>query len=290
MYKTNIVVTLEVEGIHNWPQAKDVEPDVDYLSNIHRHQFYIKAKKTVNHDDRDIEIILLKRSIKDYLLQKYGGFSFRDSLNGEKQAFMRADHDFGSMSCEMLAREIANVFGLEYCEVLEDGENGAEVIKEPIEFYDIVLVCGHTCSGKNTFIENNLSDYRKVVVSDVVKEILDSEGRDNQSTSQLNDTEDLDYKITNWLDKTIRQGGKIVIDGIRQPSILSRMLSSHKCQVVWLSVSPSELKRRYELRDRKQDDLSFEEVVEKNINLGLGQVHEWIINHENQDRVLIIKH
>ena len=32
------------------------------------------------------------------------------------------------MSCEMIARELAEVFDLFYCSVLEDNENGAEVI------------------------------------------------------------------------------------------------------------------------------------------------------------------
>jgi hypothetical protein len=36
--------------------------------------------------------------------------------------------DLGSMSCEMLAEELARYFDLSYCSVLEDNENGAEVI------------------------------------------------------------------------------------------------------------------------------------------------------------------
>ena len=34
---------------------------------------------------------------------------------------------FGDMSCEMIAKELLKVFELNYCSVLEDNENGAEV-------------------------------------------------------------------------------------------------------------------------------------------------------------------
>ena len=36
-------------------------------------------------------------------------------------------HNFKSMSCEMIARELYEGFDLEYCSVFEDNENGAEI-------------------------------------------------------------------------------------------------------------------------------------------------------------------
>ena len=109
--KTNVVINLQFEGVHCWP-ACPIE-EVAFLRSPHRHMFHVCCKKRVAHDDRDIEIIQLKRQVQKYIEEKYHG-------------------DLGSKSCEMLANELVTQFGLCYCSVLEDGENGAEVISEPI--------------------------------------------------------------------------------------------------------------------------------------------------------------
>ena len=112
--RTNVRVKLELEGLHNWPDAKKVFPEVAFLSDIHRHKWYITAKKKVNHDDRDIEFIMFKRDIEEYLRSKYYKEDYRS-------------HFFGAKSCEMLATEILDLFGCCYVSVFEDNENGAEI-------------------------------------------------------------------------------------------------------------------------------------------------------------------
>lgn len=107
---TNIIVNLQFEGIHRWGNCPFQE--VAFLKALHRHMFHITCKKTVQHDDRDIEIIMLKHSIGDYLCSTY------------------KDGNLGGKSCEMLARELLEQFNLSYCSVLEDGENGAEITNE----------------------------------------------------------------------------------------------------------------------------------------------------------------
>lgn len=103
---TNIIVNLQWEGVHQW-SACPIE-EVKYLRDPHRHMFHICCKRAVTHDDRQIEIIQLKHRISEWLDTLY------------------QDHDMGETSCEMLAKKIAQRFGLNYCSVLEDGENGAE--------------------------------------------------------------------------------------------------------------------------------------------------------------------
>jgi len=112
--KTNVIAKLEIEGMHNWPGAKDVFPEVAFLSDMHRHKWFITAKKEVFHDDRDVEFIMFKRDIIDYLLEEY--------YNNDTRT-----HEFGAKSCEMLAKEIMEAFGCCYVSVFEDNENGAEV-------------------------------------------------------------------------------------------------------------------------------------------------------------------
>jgi len=111
---TNVIAKIEIEGLHNWPDAQGVFPEVGFLSNMHRHKWYITAKKKVNHDDRDVEFIMFGRDIKSFLEHQYH--------NPESRT-----HEFGAKSCEMLAKEIMEEFNCTYVSVFEDNENGAEV-------------------------------------------------------------------------------------------------------------------------------------------------------------------
>lgn len=72
--------------------------------------FHIRCRKAVDHENRDIEIILLKREITAKLRKGYG-----------------QPCNFGAMSCETIARILVVEYNLTTCEVLEDGENGAIV-------------------------------------------------------------------------------------------------------------------------------------------------------------------
>ncbi len=46
--QTNVIVKLAVDGLHNWPDAKKIFPEVGFLSDIHRHMFHVTLKKKVN--------------------------------------------------------------------------------------------------------------------------------------------------------------------------------------------------------------------------------------------------
>lgn len=111
--KKNIEVNLQYEATHNWPEANIVVPEVGFLAHPHHHTFHIKAIKQVLHNDRQIEIILFNRAIKEWLEQKYG----------------REVGDLGRTSCEDLAEEILRTYDCDQVSVLEDGKNGAVVYK-----------------------------------------------------------------------------------------------------------------------------------------------------------------
>lgn len=115
--KTTIYVSVQAEGVHRWPAATQVFPKVGYLSNLHRHTFHIKAHKPVNHDDRDVEFIMFKHDIQEYLVTRYWSNDMHL-------------YDFGSMSCEMIAREILQHFDCTTVEVNEDNECGAILTNE----------------------------------------------------------------------------------------------------------------------------------------------------------------
>lgn len=109
---TVVFCTLQVEGLHNWPDAMLI-PEVGYLENTHRHIFNIKAYVQVTHNDRDVEFIVLKHNILKYIYAHY--------------STPYGCIHFNNMSCEMIAEKLIDHFNLIKCEVNEDGENGAIV-------------------------------------------------------------------------------------------------------------------------------------------------------------------
>lgn len=112
---TGILVKLQVEGVHFWPDAKTKLPEVAYLSSPHRHIFHIEAVKRVTHEDRDVEIIMFKRELQAYFQRNY--------FDAPIQCC-----NFGARSCETIAKDLMEAYDLLYVEVLEDGENGAMII------------------------------------------------------------------------------------------------------------------------------------------------------------------
>ena len=111
--KTNILVSLQVEGFHYWKDAPEI---VKFLRDNHRHIFHIEIEKEVSHADRDIQIILFKRSVLDFI-KKIWGVKEREYV------------EFGGSSCEMIADIILTEFKCVKVRVTEDGENGAVVYK-----------------------------------------------------------------------------------------------------------------------------------------------------------------
>ncbi len=110
--RTEVFCTLQVDGIHNWPDCPIEE--VNFLRVPHRHMFHVKAYKLVTHSDRDVEFIQLKHEVQEYIEATYFVPEERTCV-------------FGAMSCEMIAEELIAHFDLTRCEVSEDGENGAIV-------------------------------------------------------------------------------------------------------------------------------------------------------------------
>lgn len=114
LIKHYVIVNLQVEGIHNFPKAEQIFPEVGFLSSPHRHIFHIKVCCPVTHTNRDKEFIMLKREVIQYLNEIY----YSEIVNML---------DFENKSCEMIAEDLLCKFDAKYVEVFEDGENGARV-------------------------------------------------------------------------------------------------------------------------------------------------------------------
>lgn len=112
--KTNIVITLQVEGQHRWESCSI--PEMAFLKDFHRHIFYLEIEKSIENLDREIEIIKFKREVSDYIQSK-----FYDGQLGMC--------NFGNMSCEQIGVLLLEVFHLYAVTVKEDNENGSKTYR-----------------------------------------------------------------------------------------------------------------------------------------------------------------
>ena len=110
MITRNIFITTQKEFIHQYVDAPE---EVWFLRDLHRHMLHVKVEIEVFNNDRELEFIILKRELEDYL----------DSLDLCTPS---------NRSCETIAESILNYFQEEYgsdrdleVTVSEDGENGS---------------------------------------------------------------------------------------------------------------------------------------------------------------------
>jgi len=130
---TFVTFKTQFEGVHCYPDAPS---EVCYLRNPHRHMFYVEVEMEVFHDDREVEFIMAKHRLEE---------------------FIETDRvvNFGTQSCEMIAKEIQTHFKKLYpipnsqthnrdpysrlvnVRVSEDGENGVYLMEVRNEGKDI---------------------------------------------------------------------------------------------------------------------------------------------------------
>ena len=109
----SIIVKTTFEGTHCYVDAPE---EVNFLRNLHRHLFYVEAEIEVFHDDRELEFLMVKNRINNFL-QNDVMFAFK-------------------ASCEQMAEAIIKYIVHEYGErqvvvtVYEDNENGGRVYHE----------------------------------------------------------------------------------------------------------------------------------------------------------------
>ena len=145
---------------------------------------------------------------------------------------------------------------------------------EQINQKQIILVSGKIASGKGYFISKKYPKYNVIVVSDIVKQLVGSSNR-----SKLTNTQSLDKQISDSLISKIKPLDKVVVDGIRQLSIIKAIVNKfgeQSVNLIWLDVPNSILKQRFDNRDDAKDDLTFNQALKKDEQLGLNQVEQYI--------------
>ena len=108
-----IIVRGQYEFNHRYAHAP---AEVSYLRNIHRHLFNYEVELEVYHDDRELEFIMVKHDIEEYLSR-------------------REENWVDTTSCEQMAKCIGLYLQTKHgfersltVSVFEDNENGAKII------------------------------------------------------------------------------------------------------------------------------------------------------------------
>ena len=108
--ETQIYINTQFEGVHAYPAAP---AGVEFLAHPHRHIFHVNIKIDVFHNDRELEFILFKREMNQFIADNLKELQFK--------------------SCEMIGEMFLTYIISKYkrrsCSVTisEDLENGAEV-------------------------------------------------------------------------------------------------------------------------------------------------------------------
>jgi cytidylate kinase len=138
----------------------------------------------------------------------------------------------------------------------------------------IVLLFGKICSGKSTYADAlcYVTKAKRITVSDIVKRVSGKVSR-----SELQGTAHMDQDIINELCVEIDKYDRIVIDGIRQPSIaigLVKRYGIENVDMIWLEVPDNIRKYRFYDRAISKDDIFFEEADARDEKLGLKLLAE----------------
>jgi predicted kinase len=114
-----------------------------------------------------------------------------------------------------------------------------------IETNKVVLLFGKICSGKSTYADAlcYVTKAKRITVSDIVKRVSGKVSR-----SELQGTAHMDKEIALELIAEIKKYDKVVIDGIRQYSIVVELVAEFgmdSLDLIWLDVPDDIRKYRF---------------------------------------------
>ena len=138
----------------------------------------------------------------------------------------------------------------------------------------ITFVCGQLCSGKTLYSKAlaALTNGIYIEVGDIVREIKQTHNR-----QELQDSKDLHQSIVEELIRKMPLCSvtDYIVSGVRQKEILKHFPES---TLLWIECPKKERKLRYKHRARQGDHISFKEAEDGDINLGIIDVKQYILN------------
>lgn len=287
--QTSVGVQLSIEGVHQFPNASSLcqSDKITFLEYTHRHNFNITCCIDVNDVNRQYEFILLKREVKKYLVHKYWSKELECC-------------DFGDMSCESIAVDLIQAFPFNYVKVGEDGENFAEAFLSTEE-----KCCESCCSSQSETSPKEVTFYigkvcsGKTYQSSIDFELMKKEGKNvcsleiggivrllTNTEARVYDAELVDG-IVQKVKELTNHKSCILIVGCRQLSLFKKLyfdfFKDWNKRIVLTTVPDSVRKERFQKRQSHKDKgLTFEQVDQKDQELGIDTLISYIVNNNIQ--------
>lgn len=152
----------------------------------------------------------------------------------------------------------------------------------------VIVVIGKVCAGKDTFAHQHI-DRSHIDIGSIVRKLTESTERTHNHLLDEDIINVLDEEFTR--DQVLGENNQYIVTGIRQLSILNFIrdfFGRDNVQMIYLEVPSSELKRRFAERNGSKDNqLTFEQVIERDDKLGLGDVERWLSS--NKELVTVIQ-
>jgi len=141
----------------------------------------------------------------------------------------------------------------------------------------ISFVCGQLCSGKTLYSKAlaHICNGTFIEVGDIVRSIKSTEDRKSLQNSK-NLFETIIKEIKNKVQHEFKHD--LVISGVRQKEILQAF---ENATLLWVECPKEVRQQRYINRSREGDTQTFEEAEEGDINLGILEVKQYILNKNN---------
>lgn len=139
---------------------------------------------------------------------------------------------------------------------------------------DIILVFGRLCSGKGTYCQQYVQNgFTHITTSDIVKRVSGKSTRD-----ELQQTGNLDQRILSEMIDVIASNRPIVVDGIRQRSIVEGVIAEFgdHVELIWLDVPEDIRRERFKTRAAAKDTKTFDDSEIGDSALGLDDVEKFV--------------
>jgi cytidylate kinase len=141
----------------------------------------------------------------------------------------------------------------------------------------ISFVCGQLCSGKSLYSKALAGTTCSlfVEVGDIVRNLKNATDR-----KILQNSKELDQEIIKVIQEkhdVHKQFGDLIVCGVRQKEILEYFPNS---TLLWIECPINIRKERYQKRARSGDTQTFEEAEQGDINLGILEVKQYILNKQ----------
>ena len=138
----------------------------------------------------------------------------------------------------------------------------------------LTFVCGQLCSGK-TLYSNALSNIDKSIYVEIGN--LVRRWKNTQVRKDLQDSKHLLEKIISYIKDDTKAFSKVVVSGVRQKEILEAF---PEATLIWIECPTEVRKQRYLKRQREGDTQTFEEAEQGDIDLGILEVKQYILNKQ----------